>query len=72
MYFAIKVGSVTNAQRAMRLLRSNGYRPILGRMEKPLPSDGCGYIIKLTANDKNAAVALLRNSGVTILGVEDI
>lgn len=72
MYFAMKVGSITNAQRAMRELRRNGYRPVLSRIENPLPTDGCGYVIKLTANDKNAVVSKLRNSGITILGVEDI
>jgi hypothetical protein len=72
MYFAIKVGSITNAQRAMRYLRGNGFKANLGRMENPLPADGCGYVIKIKATDKSAVINQLKNDGITVLGVEDI
>lgn len=70
MFFAIKVGSITNAQRAKNVLRNKGYRPILSRNENPLPGDGCGYLIKVEADDESKVVRILENSGITVLGVE--
>lgn len=70
MYFAIKVGSITNAQRAMNVLRGKGYKPNLSRIENPLPGDGCGYVIKVAADDQSKVLRLLKSSGITILGVE--
>lgn len=70
MYFVIKVGSVTNAQRGLKILRSRGYRPALSRLENPQPSDGCGYVIKVMASSESEVVSILRNAGVTVLGVE--
>ncbi|MFR5877022.1 MAG: putative Se/S carrier-like protein, partial [Eubacterium sp.] len=69
MYFAIKVGSITNAQRARNVLRSKGYKPSLSRIENPLPGDGCGYVIKVAADDQNKLLRILRSSGITVLGV---
>lgn len=70
MYFVIKVGSITNAQRAAKILRSRGYKSTLTRLENPLPPDGCGYVVKVAADDSDAVVKLLKNSGVAVLGVE--
>lgn len=72
MHIAIKAGSITNAQRAMKVLRSKGYKPSLSRVENPLPGDGCGYIIKLTADDQSKVLKILKSSGVTVLGVEEL
>lgn len=70
MYLVIKVGSITNAQRAKSVLRGRGFRPILSRIENPGPSDGCGYVVKVYTNDDNKAIRILENAGVSILGVE--
>lgn len=70
MNFVIKVGSVTNAQRGMKILRAKGYRPMLSRMENPQPSDGCGYVIRVSAMSESEVVSVLRKAGVTVLGVE--
>lgn len=69
MLYAIKLGSITNAQRGIRLLRANGYKPNLSRMENPQASDGCGYVVTLNTNDIDDALNLLKKSGVTVLGV---
>ncbi|MDD6728292.1 MAG: DUF3343 domain-containing protein [Eubacteriales bacterium] len=65
----IKVGSVTNAQRAQRLLRSKGYRAQIKRIENPSPSDGCGYAVLVKAND-DAPLEILSSGGIEIKGVE--
>lgn len=69
MYYKIKVGSITNAQRAMRLLRGRGYKVSLGRIENPSANDGCGYVVKISSN-VDEAVAFLKNSGIDVLGVD--
>ncbi len=69
MNFGIKVGSVTNAQRAMKLLKSKNFRPSLSRIENPQPNDGCGYVVKVSAND-DSVIRFLEKSGINILGVE--
>ncbi len=69
MYFKIKVGSVTNAQRGAGILRINGYKPTVSRIENPVASDGCGFVINVY-DDKNMVLDLLRKYGIRIIGVE--
>lgn len=69
MYYIVKVGSITNAQRGVRVLKAHGYRPMLNRLENPTKSDGCGYVIKVYS-DSDKVINILRSSGVTILGVD--
>lgn len=70
MHFDIKVGSVTNAQRATRLLRSKGIKANFHRMDNPLPQDGCGYAVSVS--DKSVALQILQNANIKVLGVEQI
>lgn len=70
MRFDIKVGSVTNAQRATRLLKSKGVKAGFHRMENPLPQDGCGYAVSVS--DKKTALEILQNANIKVLGVEQI
>lgn len=72
MSFQIKLGSVTNAQRAVSALRKRGYKPLLSRLQNPKPGDGCGYVIKMSADDQNKVLRILLRSGINILGVEDL
>lgn len=69
MYYIIKVGSITNAQRGVRLLKSKGYRPAMSRLENPTKGDGCGYVIKVYS-DSDKVINILRAGSVTILGVD--
>ncbi|MDD6604201.1 MAG: hypothetical protein PUE73_07750 [Eubacteriales bacterium] len=69
MYYRIKLGAITNAQRAQRLLRAKGYKPTLSRIKNPQPGDGCGYMI--TVNADNGVMDILKENGINILGVEE-
>ncbi|MGN0458163.1 MAG: putative Se/S carrier-like protein [Eubacterium sp.] len=70
MYYKIKVGSVTNAQRGARILRANGFRPTVSRIENPSANDGCGFVINVFG-DIDKALELLKKQGVRILEVYD-
>ena len=50
----IKVGSVTNAQRGVKILRSNGISTSVSRLEHPGAADGCGFALRVDASDLNA------------------
>lgn len=69
MYYKIKVGSITNAQRAMRILKGRGYKVSLSRIENPSDNDGCGYVVKINSKVEEA-VAFLSTSGIEVLGVD--
>lgn len=70
MFLYIKIGSVTNAQRAAAVLRKNRIKAQIIRMENPQPGDGCGYMIKVR-KEEGDSVHILQNNGIRILGVVD-
>lgn len=71
MNSVIKVGTITNAQRSVRLLQKAGYKAQINRIAKPSNDDGCGYVVVINANSNlNKAVNLLKNNGINIRGVE--
>lgn len=70
MFFYIKIGSVTNAQRAVSVLRKNKIKAQIIRMDNPQHGDGCGYMIKVN-KEESEAVHILQNNGIRILGVDD-
>ncbi len=69
MNLYIKVGSITNAQRAKSILNKNSFKAIIQRLDNPAPGDGCGYVIRTEDNGKNAREILERN-GIRVLGTE--
>lgn len=71
MNILIKVGSITNAQRSVKLLKANGYKAQLKRLEKPTKADGCGYAVIVYAQD-DEPVSILNKGGINIRGVEYI
>lgn len=71
MKLIIKVGSVTNAQRGAKILRSSGYKPQIKRLENPSQNDGCGYVLEVIASD-NEPVDILKRKGINVKGVERI
>lgn len=71
MIYEIKVGSVTNAQRGAKLLKNAGYRVFVHKQLRPRTTDGCGYLLRLEDGD-GEALALLRQHGVRITGVEQL
>lgn len=68
MFYYIKIGSITNAQRARSVLHAKSINSQIRRLENPKPGDGCGYVIKV--EDADSAVSALRKAGLRILGVE--
>lgn len=70
MFLYIKIGSITNAQRAGAALKKNKIKAQIIRMDNPQPGDGCGYMIKIRKEDKEA-IHILQNNGIRILGVVD-
>ena len=70
MIYEIKVGSVTNAQRGAKLLKNAGYRVFVHKQLRPSPADGCGDLLRLDGDVE--ALALLRQHGVRITGVEQL
>lgn len=70
MFLYIKIGSVTNAQRAVSVLKKNKIKAQIIRMDNPQPGDGCGYMIKVS-KEEGDSVHILQNNGIRILGVVD-
>lgn len=66
----IKLGSITNTQRAQKILMKSGYSPRISRLINPKKSDGCGYVLKLKNTDEKTVINILKNAGINILGVE--
>ena len=64
----IKVGSITNAQRAKRELIENGFSAKISRSQKIKKGEGCGYSI-LTDCEKQNALRLLKKAGIRIISV---
>ena len=70
MYISIKLGSITNAQRAQRELAKRGFSFRVSRLSDPKAGDGCGYVLRVNAKEKNEVIHILKKSGINILGVE--
>lgn len=68
MFSLIKLGAVTKAQRALKILRMHGIKATLSRLEKPSAEDGCGYAVKLLSSDLEQGVALLEENGIRLIG----
>lgn len=69
MILYIKVGSITNAQRSVSLLRSKGYKALIKRIENPAKEDGCGYAVEVHSENKEP-INILKKNGINIRGVE--
>ncbi len=70
MNLYIKVGSITNAQRAKSVLMKYSVKAQVQRAEQIKQGDGCGYIIKVYDDDENKILNILKNNGINSLGVE--
>ncbi len=69
MTLYIKVGSITNAQRSQRVLRQNGYKSLIKKLENPSPEDGCGYVVMVNTYTEEPIQILLKE-GIQIRGVD--
>lgn len=70
MNLYIKVGSITNAQRAKSVLMKYSVRSQVQRAEQIKQGDGCGYMIKVYDDDEDKILKILKNNGINSLGVE--
>lgn len=69
MTFYIKVGSITNAQRSQRVLKQQGYKSLIKKLENPSPQDGCGYVVVVNTYTEQP-LQILINEGIQIRGVD--
>ena len=69
MHILILCRSLTSAQKAARVLQSNGIFAAVTKAPQSARADGCGYGVKLAERNADAAVALLNEAGVTIRGI---
>ncbi|MBR3737117.1 MAG: DUF3343 domain-containing protein [Eubacterium sp.] len=72
MSLTIKLGSVTNAQRARKILSQNGYSSKLSRLSNPKSGDGCGYVLHINSSDSARILQILESSGIKVLGSDDV
>ena len=70
MFYIIKVGTITNAQRAKYALGAKGMKSTVSRLKNPKGSDGCGYIVQLNTDDIERALRIVQNENINIRGVE--
>lgn len=64
----VKVGSVTNAQRAKRALLSHGMQATVKRAIHIKKGDGCGYSV-VFYGDVDAGLGYIKNAGIKIISV---
>lgn len=69
MFYDIKVGAITNAQRGAKILRYKGIKTSISRLSNPKAGDGCGFVLRVEAKDFDLALTSLKNNGIRVLGV---
>ncbi len=57
--------SITPAQQAQRALRRGGVEVILQRTPRQMEQLGCGYCLRLRPEDRERAVSLLQQTGIS-------
>lgn len=72
MFYLVKVGTITNAQRAKQALRNRGIKATVSRIEKPKKGDGCGYAVQVECEYVDDAVAIIENDNIVVRGVVEI
>ncbi len=70
--YNIKVGSITYAQRANKVLGRNNIKSSITRIKNPKATEGCGYAIKVNSSNIDALCELLRENGIRVVGVDEL
>ncbi len=70
MFYSVKVGTVTNAQRAKYALAEKGIKSTVSRLKHPKKGDGCGYVIQVTCEDIDRVIAIIERENIKIRGVD--
>ncbi|MBR0415401.1 MAG: DUF3343 domain-containing protein [Clostridia bacterium] len=64
----VKVGSVTNAQKAKKVLLNNGIHAAIKRAVQIKKGDGCGYSV-VFVGEREPALLYLKQAGIKIISV---
>lgn len=72
MYYYIKTGSITNAQRSKNVLAKYNIKAELKRLADIKDGDGCGWTITVSEDSLKTAVNTLRQNEINVLGVEKV
>ncbi len=67
--YSFNVNTITNAQRAVKLLKRIGITSKIGRLKNPSKSMGCGYTVDLECDDISALSSYLESNGVKVVSV---
>lgn len=70
MFYTIKVGTVTNAQRAKHALGEKGIKATVTRLKHPEKADGCGYTVRVSCDDIDRVIAIIERENINIRGVD--
>ena len=70
MFYLIKVGTVTNAQRVRNALKYRGIKANVTRLSNPAPSDGCGYAVQVEKENLQTALRIAESENIFVRGVE--
>ena len=72
MFYNIKVGTITNAQRAKNALKNRGVRSTVTRLKRINKGDGCGYAVQVETDSVNDVIAVIENERIIIRGVDEL
>ena len=73
-YSIIRCRSLTYAQRASRILERSGLFAVVAKIPQELSHGGCGYGVKIRADQRERAMKVLEKAEIEIsgfVGVED-
>lgn len=69
MYYIILCRSMTNAQKAARLLQRNGIFAAVTKVPQEANPGGCAYGVKVAERKLNAARELLARNQIAVLNI---
>ncbi len=69
--YSVNVNTITNAQRAVKLLKREGITASIGRDRNPSKSKGCGYTVELESRDIRFVSDYLIANGINVVSVKD-
>lgn len=72
VYYLLVCRSLTHAQQIMHVLDKSGISTRVLRTPKNVDRDGCGYSVKIDANQKQNAINILLASKMTIKKIYEI
>ncbi len=70
MFYIVKVGTITNAQRAKNALKYRGIKSNVIRLQNPKKGDGCGYAVQVYTDEIDRVVRIIENENIFVRGVD--